>query len=258
MARAGRTATEALLEQAQAVRGWLETLPADSSTRPSVAPGRAVGDVIRDINALLTTVDERHSRRITGSGRPHRDHDHRPDRVRRRPEPLTSRTRPDSVAPGGSRPLHPDARRRSCRRAIPAGRSRSGSRRTRPCSARWAIPARPTPAAPRRTWSRPTRSRFCGWRPAGSAGPRRWRPERCTPPASAPICRPRSRSGPESASEDGQHPGQFHRRDLAAVLLELGPLVAQEEVEDVLAEGLGDQIRPLHQADGLVQVPGQR
>ena len=61
MARARRTAIEALLEQAEAVRGWLETLPAESSTRPSVAPGRAVGDVIGDIKALLTTVDERHS-----------------------------------------------------------------------------------------------------------------------------------------------------------------------------------------------------
>ncbi len=66
MARAGRTATEALLEQAQAVRGWLETLPVDSATRPSVAPGRTVGDAIRDLSALLTTVDERHSRGSLG------------------------------------------------------------------------------------------------------------------------------------------------------------------------------------------------
>ena len=36
-------------------------------------------------------------------------------------------------------------------------RSRSASRRTRPCSAVWVIPGPPTPAAPRRTWWRPTR-----------------------------------------------------------------------------------------------------
>ena len=40
--------------------------------------------------------------------------------------------------------------------------------------------------------------------------------------------------------------------------LPLLALVAQEEVEDVLAEGLGDQLAALHDGDGLVQVLRQR
>ena len=59
MARAGRTATEALLEQSQTVRNWLETLATESLTRPSVMPGRAVRDVVDDVNALLAALDER-------------------------------------------------------------------------------------------------------------------------------------------------------------------------------------------------------
>ena len=66
MARAGRTASEALLEQAQAVRGWLETLPAESSTRSSVAPGRAVGDVVDDVNAVLADRGRARSRGSLG------------------------------------------------------------------------------------------------------------------------------------------------------------------------------------------------
>ena len=59
MARAGATASEALLEQCQAARSRLETLPAESLTRSSVVSGRAVGDVVDDLEVLLTEVDER-------------------------------------------------------------------------------------------------------------------------------------------------------------------------------------------------------
>src|SRR5262245_17720049 len=38
--------------------------------------------------------------------------------------------------------------------------------------------------------------------------------------------------------------------NFAPVLLPLGPLVAQEEVEDVLAEDLGDQLGLAHHVDG--------
>src|SRR5207247_2269716 len=43
---------------------------------------------------------------------------------------------------------------------------------------------------------------------------------------------------PRRASEDGQHPVALENRDLGAVLLPLRPLVAQEDVEDVLAQRL--------------------
>lgn len=59
MARAGRTASEALLEQSQTAQSWLERLPADSLTRSSVVSGRAVGDVVDDLNVLLAEADDR-------------------------------------------------------------------------------------------------------------------------------------------------------------------------------------------------------
>ena len=51
--------------------------------------------------------------------------------------------------------------------APPVARWRCASRRTRRSSA-WPAPG--TPAAPRRTWSRPTRSPGSGWRPGGPRG----------------------------------------------------------------------------------------
>jgi hypothetical protein len=59
MAQARRTASEALLEQSETARSRLDTLPTESLTRSSVVPGRAVGDVVDDLNALLAEVDER-------------------------------------------------------------------------------------------------------------------------------------------------------------------------------------------------------
>ena len=258
MARARRTAIEALLEQAQAVRGWLETLPADSATRSSVAPGRTVGDVIRDLNALLTTVDERHSQGSLGPddliGTMIIDLIGYADDLNRSlpeldPIPLHRAALGRCIRmlagdPAGalSRPVGrgPDPAVRG--RAVRDGRSRPDPH-----------PRHPT----ERGRDRPAHVSAAGDRPAqlgrgdGDRNGARLRPpRRSVVRAPAPDL--------SQCSEDGQHPGQFHRRDLAAVLLELGPLVAQEEVEDVLAEGLGDQIRPLHQADGLVQVPGQR
>ena len=46
---------------------------------------------------------------------------------------------------------------------------------------------------------------------------------------------------------------QFPGRHLLSVLLPLRALVAQEEVEDVLTEGFGDQFGFLHRRDGLIQ-----
>ena len=51
---------------------------------------------------------------------------------------------------------------------------------------------------------------------------------------------------------------ELERRDLARVRGPLGPLVADEPLEDVLAERLGHELGPLHVVDGLVQAAGQR
>jgi len=58
--------------------------------------------------------------------------------------------------------------------------------------------------------------------------------------------------------EDGEEAGELHRSHLPAVLLELGTLVPQEEVEDVLSERLRNELGPLHGADGLVEIARQR
>ena len=67
MTRAGRTASEALLAQAQTVRSWLELLPADAMNRSSVVPGRAVGDVVDDVISVLAELDERRPDASTGA-----------------------------------------------------------------------------------------------------------------------------------------------------------------------------------------------
>src|SRR6202030_615464 len=59
-------------------------------------------------------------------------------------------------------------------------------------------------------------------------------------------------------SEHREVAAQLVLGDLAAVLLPLLALVAQEEVEDVLPQRLRDQLAVLHDLDGLVQVLGQR
>src|SRR6187455_3224832 len=59
MARAGRTASEALLEQSQTVRSWLEMLPSDSLARSSVRPGRDVGALIDDVHSILARSNDR-------------------------------------------------------------------------------------------------------------------------------------------------------------------------------------------------------
>ena len=59
MARAGATASDALLEQSHTAQNRLEKLPAESLTRSSVVSGRAVGDVVDDLRVLLVDVDER-------------------------------------------------------------------------------------------------------------------------------------------------------------------------------------------------------
>src|SRR5882724_2122269 len=59
-------------------------------------------------------------------------------------------------------------------------------------------------------------------------------------------------------SEGAQVPLPLVRGDFAPVLLPLGALVAQKEVEDVLAEHLGDQLGLAHHVDRLGQVFRQR
>src|SRR6266446_6051040 len=59
-------------------------------------------------------------------------------------------------------------------------------------------------------------------------------------------------------SEDGQVAVQFEPGDLAAVLDPFRALVAQEEVEHLLAERVRGKLAALHRADGLVQVLRQR
>ena len=49
----------------------------------------------------------------------------------------------------------------------------------------------------------------------------------------------------------GQVAVEFPLRHLTAILLPLRLLVAQEEVEDVLAQGLGDQFGALHGLNGV-------
>src|SRR5690606_18961963 len=55
------------------------------------------------------------------------------------------------------------------------------------------------------------------------------------------------------ASQRGDEPLELVPRHLVPVLLELGALVPQEELERVFSEGLGDELRTLHDLDGLTQ-----
>jgi hypothetical protein len=59
MARAGRTANEALLEQSRTVRSWLEMLPSHLLTRSSVRRGRAVGELVDDVGSILAGLNDR-------------------------------------------------------------------------------------------------------------------------------------------------------------------------------------------------------
>src|SRR6476620_6063357 len=58
--------------------------------------------------------------------------------------------------------------------------------------------------------------------------------------------------------DDAEVAAPLVRGDLAPVLLPLTALVAQEEVEDVLAQDLGDQLGVLHHVNGLGEVLRQR
>src|SRR6516164_4317661 len=66
-----------------------------------------------------------------------------------------------------------------------------------------------------------------------------------------------SRHGRPS-SENRQVAVQFKRGDLMTIVPPFFPLVAQEEVEDVLAERLGHQLAVLHHVQRLVQALRQR
>src|SRR4051812_2412699 len=74
-------------------------------------------------------------------------------------------------------------------------------------------------------------------------------------PSWAVCCTIRTRA---TASEHRQVAGELERRDLLAVGLPLRALVAQEEVEDVLAERLGHQLRGLERLDRVGQRARQR
>src|SRR5215212_7848867 len=154
-----------------------------------------------------------------------------------------------------------------------------------------------TPEGRRRTSWKPIRSAFFGWPPGGSRGTKRWRtgqsrhpvcgptsprlyhsfPERSAHPLASVMRAAAEKEGAKQALyfaiddevggwssavreqlQNRQQPFEFHGRDLPSVLIELGTLVAQEKVEDMLAKGFRGQIRAFHGADGLVEVAGQR
>src|SRR5215472_14635399 len=68
------------------------------------------------------------------------------------------------------------------------------------------------------------------------------------------LTRAGGKPGKPGRSEHGEVAAQLVLGDLAAVLLPLLALVAQEEVEDVLPQRLGDELAVLHGLDGLVQI----
>src|SRR3954469_9050729 len=102
-----------------------------------------------------------------------------------------------------------------------------------------------------------------GVRTSTSTNPRAIRPMPSTPKTMLrPAPERRSASTAHTVAETdlqrAQVPLALVRRHLAPVLLPLLPLVAQEEVEDVLAQYLGDQFGPRHHVDRLGQVLRQR
>src|SRR5579875_3250871 len=109
---------------------------------------------------------------------------------------------------------------------------------------RWPGPGSTTSTccSPTRATASPSRRTGCGSMPPPSAS---W------PGTSAAASR-------NSRSQHRQVAVQLVFGDLAAVFLPFLALVAQEEVEDVLAEGFRDQLAVLHGPDGLVQVLRQR
>src|SRR6478752_7033749 len=85
---------------------------------------------------------------------------------------------------------------------------------------------------------------------AGSANPSRAMATGIDPGARELTAGRRSQARQVALELEGRH--------LVAVVVPLGPLVAQEELEGVLAEGLGDELAALHDGDRLVQAGGQR
>src|SRR5260221_9555698 len=70
----------------------------------------------------------------------------------------------------------------------------------------------------------------------------------------------RTRSGSPLCHRESEHRKvavQLEPGDLAAVFVPFLALVAQEEVEDVLAEDLRNEVAALHHLDGLVEVGRQ-
>src|SRR5580704_3448668 len=61
-----------------------------------------------------------------------------------------------------------------------------------------------------------------------------------------------------SASEQGEVPVQLVLGDLGLIGVPLLSLVADEPLEDVIAQRVGQQLRALHLVDGVVQAGGQR
>ena len=64
------------------------------------------------------------------------------------------------------------------------------------------------------------------------------------------------RAGP--GSQQGQVAVELELGHLGLVVVPLGPLVADEPFEDVVAEGLGQQLGALHLVDGVVQAGRKR
>jgi len=149
------------------------------------------------------------------------------DRRRRRHGRRRAR-RPPSRSPSGGSGHRPRAVRRAHAgsRAQPSGAGR---------------PGRAAHGRERRA----TGTRAAARCPSRRPGTRTARPG-CSP---GPWTRRTGASG--DGSEDRQHPVALEGGDLGAVLPPLGALVAQEEVEDVLAERLGEELGVLGDADRL-------
>src|SRR5690606_28990298 len=89
------------------------------------------------------------------------------------------------------------------------------------------------------SWSTPSR------RPGSPA-----RAASAEPPSVSNSRTPGPPPGPYPPLQHRQVLPQLESRDLAAVLLPLLLLVPEEEVEDVFAEGFGDQVAAFHQGEG--------
>src|SRR5690554_5589985 len=80
---------------------------------------------------------------------------------------------------------------------------------------------------------------------------------RCRVPPSDPLAARPGRCRPRRGLEDGEVRVLLVGRDAGPVVVPLQPLVADEPLEDLLAQRLTDELAALHLLDGLVKVLGK-